>query len=244
MHPRRAYTILSCIMETLAAREAYGKDLAGIEIRGEILRFAAYVAGFSTLQLIFRMEWSLRGSAFRHELLQTGALSLMGGFLFGAFMNWYAGRHERKQSDKLIEAILNGDPRIVPSPPSDATHRLPCGLILSSLSVSGGVLYVVPDGLVFQHNYPRRKLLDSVVNRRVAAIPSIDFSPAREVTIDLGYFPYNWFQRLLAKRSLPVLLIQSKEYLLGFKVPAPEQTVSRLQDCLDAARHANDVDCP
>jgi hypothetical protein len=67
--------------------------------------------------------------------------------------------------------------------------------------------------------------------------PAVDIGPIREVTLTVRSLPRTWLGRRITRRAPQVVIVRWPHHAIGLRVPTVEDTVPRLQACLDALRY-------
>ncbi len=168
-------------------------------------------------------------------LVTAGALILLGASLTGLAMAALVHLDYRRRFDRLTR-VLAYDPRIVPSPPANATHRLPCGLVTDRNRVVTGSLYLVPDGLLFRSNFPAPALLRAPFRRTRPAPFELLFSPLQGITLDIRSVPRSRFERIVGSTEISVLVLSLLEIEATFRVANTFASLEKLEWLLAVAR--------
>ena len=220
-------------METLAPREAYEADLAQRVGRWRRALLIYYGVWFGVVEFAALTDWGLRGRALWRSALYAAGIAIWAGALFGVAMRWLTLRQRSRRLRREIGRIYGGDPALVPDPPPDATHRLPCAIVIAGGRAVSGVLYARPGGLLFQGIRYRGSLW-----RRALTTPRpVTIGPPREIVVQRGEVRPTWRGRAAAAGGLPVLLVRWPGHVAAFRVPALEDTLARLQGCVSALRY-------
>lgn len=206
------------LVQSLVTKDEFYRSSVLWRVKPLITGFSVFVAVIASAIWRHPITWNPRPGFWRDPMW----LVVLALFALGAYMLSIVVGGERRQELSAMDAVFNGDPGILGSAPSDATHRLPCDWFGAHGAVTG-TLYVVPDGLVFRMRSP-------------AASDEIRMGPPRTITLDTGEMPVKSWARWLGYR-VPLLFVEwSTDERAAFKVPSPDTTVSRLQDCIDRLR--------
>jgi hypothetical protein len=103
-----------------------------------------------------------------------------------------------------------------------------------------GVLYVGAAGLRFQARAagaPRRWWRKRRPAVRAPKPPAVDIGPIREITLHVRSLPRTWLGRRITRRAPQVVIVRWPDHAIGLRVPTVDETVPRLQACLDALRY-------
>lgn len=182
--------------------------------------------------------WSATGAEFVRGLAWSFGLGAGIGLLVGALRLLYRRIDwDEMEYRQRVKRIFDGDPRVMPPPPAEATHRMICGFVTVSGEGVGGALYVLPTGLTFHSFWYRRRFW------YLRTGPSHirhewDFGPPRTITLRNEQITLQGKGRRGRPRSLLALACSSesgKGYLL---VRHSDEAVARLQLCVDALREA------
>lgn len=220
-------------METLVPRAAYDADLAQRTGRWRRVLVLYYGIWFGIVAFATLTDWGLSGTALRHSALFAAGVAIWAGALFGYVLTWFTVRQRTRLLRRFEGRIYDGDAALVPEPPADATHRLPCRIMLTGARGVPGVLYVRPAGLLFQGIRYRNSLW-----RRTTATPRpVCMEPPREIVLQRGEIRPTWRGRTVAARGLPVLLVRWPEHVAAFRVPALDDVVARLERCVSELRY-------
>jgi len=193
------------------------------------------LAGF----VVLGTEWSAHGSPFWSSLWLAIAIGLPAG-LAGACLSLIVDRREYKRKFLgRLGHIFSGDPDIVPPPPPTTTHRLVCGLLLSPRRVISGALYVTQTALVFQPHFYRTPFLKRLSRKYRPGVPdAVEIGPPRTVVLQAGRFRRHRRSRSTGHHPAEVIICRWEAAVAFFVVPQVEQTVARLQRCIDSLRAA------
>lgn len=220
-------------METLAPRAAYDAELVQRTARWRRVLLAYYGLWFGVVSFATLTDWRLSGKALLRSAMFSAGVAIWAGALFGWLLSWFTVRQRTRLLRRLANRIYDGDPAIVPDPPADATHRLPCSIMIAGGRGVSGVLYVRPAGLVFQGIRYRNSLW-----RRTTATPQpVLMEPPREIVVQRGELRPSWRGRTVAARGLPVLLVRWHGRVAAFRVPALDDVLPRLERCVSALRY-------
>ncbi len=168
------------------------------------------------------------------EALATGVLIVLGASLAGLAMAALVHLDYRRRFDRLTR-VLAYDPRIVPPPPDNATHRLPCGLVIDRNRVVTGSLYLVPNGLLFQSNIFAPASLRAAFRRTRPAPFQLLFSPVQGITLDIRSVPRSRLERIVGSAEISVLIIRLGENEAAFRVANTYASLQRLESVLAVA---------
>jgi hypothetical protein len=207
-------------VQSLITKEEFHGNSVLWRVKPLITGVSVVVASIASAIWRHPITWNPKPGFWRNPMwLVVLALLVLSAYMFS-----FVFRGERRQELSALDAVFNGDPNTSGPSPSNATHRLPCDWF----GVQGalpGTLYVVPDGLVFRLRSP-------------TAQDEIRMGPARTITLNTFDVPVKSWARWLGYR-VPLLLIEwSDDERAVFKLPSPDTTVSRLQDCIDKLRLA------
>jgi hypothetical protein len=219
-------------MQNLVPRAAYSVDDTGFWDGWPRYLFIVYAVGFGLTWFVINVDWTLHGEAWWNSALVAAAFAIWGGALNGFLVSTLTVRGRRKRQERLADALYDGDPRLVPGPPTrdGYTWRLPCSAIVSPRMTLAGVLYLGTAGLRFQARAASGKL----------RAPAVDMGPVREITLQVLSLPRTWLGRRITRRAPKVVIIRWPHHAIGLRVPVADETVPRLQACLDTLRY----DCP
>ena len=67
--------------------------------------------------------------------------------------------------------------------------------------------------------------------------PAVDIGPIREITLHVRSLPRTWLGRRITRRAPQVVIVRWPDHAIGLRVPTVDETVPRLQACLDALRY-------
>jgi hypothetical protein len=228
-------------MQNLVSRAAYSVDDTGFWDGWPRYLFAVYGVGFGLTWFAINVDWTLQGGALFNNALVAAAFAIWGGALNGLLVSRFTVRGRRKRQERLADALYAGDPRLVPVAPETGGYewRLPCSAIVAPRLTLAGVLYVGTAGLRFQARaagVPRWWWQ----RRRPAPIsqpPAVDIGPVREITLTVRSLPRTWLGRRITRRAPRVVIVRWPDHAIGLRVPTVDETVPRLQACLDALRY-------
>lgn len=216
-------------------------SLAEIVAEGEPIFDRAFaslwslVLGIWTVGFVWiTMDWSLEGPELWRGLSLAVAMGVFYGLFFVLAMHLSGAPTARIDEVYRLERIFAGDPALIPPPPAGATHRLLCSVIIGKGRASGAALYVVEDGLRLVSLHPRRPFW-----RRGApqAQEELAIGPPSAVTLALGRWELQWWQRVLFRQQAPiVLLIEWLGQSIGLRAARASEAQLRLQKCLDELR--------
>jgi hypothetical protein len=230
-------------MQNLVSRAAYSVDDTGFWDGWPRYLFAVYGFGFGVTWFLLNVDWTLHGDAWRSSVLVAAAFAIWGGALNGLLVSRLTVRGRRKRQERLADALYNGDPRLVPAPPERAGYewRLPCSAMVAPRLTLAGVLYVGTAGLRFQaraaQQAPRLWWRRRQRRAPVSKPPAVDIGPIREITLTVRSLPRTWLGRRITRRAPQVVIIRWPDHAIGLRVPTVDETVPRLQACLDALRY-------
>lgn len=229
-------------MQNLVPRAAYSVDDTGFWDGWPRYLFLVYGVGFGMTWFVLNVDWTLHGEAWRSNALVAAAFSIWGGAINGLLVSRFTVRGRRKRQEQLADALYEGDPRLVPGPPERAGYewRLPCSAIVSPRMTLAGVLYVGAAGLRFQARAagaPRRWWRKRRPAVRAPKPPAVDIGPIREITLHVRSLPRTWLGRRITRRAPQVVIVRWPDHAIGLRVPTVDETVPRLQACLDALRY-------
>lgn len=220
-------------METLAPRAAYHADIAQ-RTRGwrRVLLFY-YGIWFGVVSFATLTDWQLSGKALLHSALFAAGVAIWAGALFGYALTWFTVRQRTRLLQRIADRIYDGDSALVPEPPADATHRLPCRIMIAGGRGVSGVLYVRPTGLLFQGIRFRNSLW-----RRTTATPRpVIMEPPREIVVQRGEVRPSWRGRTVSVRGLSVLVVRWPGHVAAFRVPVLDEVLPQLERCVSALRY-------
>jgi hypothetical protein len=229
------------MMQNLVPRAAYSVDDTGFWDGWPRYLFAVYGVGFGITWFVLNVDWTLHGEAWRSSALVAAAFAIWGGALNGLLVSRFTVRGRRKRQERLADALYAGDPRLVPGPPDRAGYewRLPCSAIVAPRLTLAGVLYVGAAGLRFQARaagtprwWERKRPAPT------GKPPAVDIGPIREITLHVCSLPRTWLGRRITRRAPRVVIIRWPDHAIGLRVPTVDDTVPRLQACLDAFRYS------
>jgi hypothetical protein len=227
-------------MQNLVPRAAYSVDDTGFWDGWPRYLFAVYSVGFGITWFALNVDWMLHGDALANSALVAAAFAIWGGALNGLLVSQLTTRRRRKRQERLADALYAGDPLLVPGPPEMAGYewRLPCSAIVAPRLTLAGVLYVGAAGLRFQ---ARAAGAPPWWHRRRPAPtglpPAVDIGPVREITLTVRSLPRTWLGRRITRRAPRVVIVRWPDHAIGLRVPTVDETVPRLQACLDALRY-------
>ena len=221
-------------MIDLATRDDFDADAAPVYAKRDRAAYVGMAATMALFLTIFGTAWDTHGLEFWRSLAMAAVIAFWVG-LGLAYLGLLADRHERKQTLwRRLQQVLDADPAIVPPAPATATHRLPCGVLLSLRRACGGVLYVCDQELLFQPHFGPRRFWH--LKRRVAPEP-LHIGPPRTITLSVGVLPPPpLLVRPIAEPRRQVLVCRWEGSGAAFFVPRTDIVVRRLQTCVDALR--------
>jgi hypothetical protein len=225
-------------MQNLVPRAAYSVDDTGFWDGWPRYLFVVYAIGFGITWFVINVDWTLRGDAWRSSALVAAAFAIWGGALNGFLVSTLTVRGRRKRQERLADALYDGDPGLVPEPPDRDGYawRLPCSAIVSPRITLAGVLYVGKAGLRFQARAGKQRGRRQRTTR-IMKPPAVDMGPVREITLQVLSLPRTWLGRRITRRAPKVVIIRWPHHAIGLRVPLADETVPRLQACLDALRY-------
>jgi hypothetical protein len=231
------------MMQNLVSRDAYSVDDTGFWDGWPRYLFAVYGLGFGITWFVLNVDWTLHGEAWRSSALVAAAFSIWGGALNGLLVSRLTVRGRRKRQEQLADALYEGDPMLVPEAPERAGYewRLPCSAIVAPRMTLAGVLYVGAAGLRFQARaagVPRKWWRRRRPPVRLPKPPAVDIGPIREITLHVRSLPRTWLGRRITRRAPKVVIVRWPHHAIGLRVPTVDETVPRLQACLDAFRYS------
>jgi hypothetical protein len=220
-------------MQNLVPRAAYSVDDTGFWDGWPRYLFLVYAIGFGITWFVINVDWTLHGVAWRNSALVAAAFAIWGGALNGFLVSTLTVRGRRKRQERLADALYDGDPGLVPLPPNQDGYawRLPCSAIVAPRITLAGVLYVGTAGLRFQARATRGTI------KPPTKPPAVDIGPVREITLQVLSLPRTWLGRRITRRAPKVVIIRWPHHAIGLRVPVADETVPRLQACLDALRY-------
>src|SRR5262245_17339219 len=183
-------------MENLVSREAYDLDETGIQKRLPVVGglfaflFGGLFFGFAfpmVFQWLMAFVIPLPTPFFNAPTVLVAGLSF--GVLFGLTFGLLFPARFRKKMASVIDAIYNGDTKIVqlPPPENEFLYRMPCSWMKSDNFSVGGVLYLGKQSFLF---VPHKKNLP--IHR-----DPFEITPINEVTLSVVEPHMNLLLRLL-----------------------------------------------
>ncbi|HEX8692517.1 MAG TPA: hypothetical protein VF746_08870 [Longimicrobium sp.] len=203
-------------METLAPRAAYDEIEPGQWVRLAVL-IGVFCGGL--MALLTLLEQPVPRSV--PAMVATVVTWLVGGLFFGAAWIWLMRRLLRN----LVDRVYAGDPKVAPPPPPgrEYLYRLPCAMLAGRIAV-GGVLYLGPQGAVFQpHRRNVRRHRAPVILEPVEALRArrVELAPPRTAGP-------------LLKATPRALELSAGAATARFMVPMPETTLAVLESRIAA----------
>lgn len=220
-------------MENLVAREAYDVDETGYWKRLPVLGglFAFLFGGFG-FGLIFPLLFDWVGTLVfpqRPALFNAATIIIIGlsfGIIFGLAFGWVFPTIFRRKMASAMSAIYDGDPKIVPAPPSEKefSYRLPCSWMKSDNFAVGGLLYLGKQSLMF---VPHQENLAQHRN-------GFEIAPLNNVTLSLVQPRLNLLARLLTERPPSHIEIRWEHGQPRFLVPEAEITLTKIKRIIES----------
>ena len=224
-------------MEDLVSATDFSREDAAFATRIERLGALAGALAGAVLIFVFLMPWTEPPADRRSAILTTLGWSLLFGSALSLGRYLIVSRAEMASVADRLQRVFRSDPAIVPPAPADATHRVLCVLYLSRGRSIGGFLYVTRSGLVFQHHRWSRSAWQMLRATPEPGHSAVAMGPPSTITLDLVDALHRpWYRRVPTQRTPGIWVRWGGEYGMMFCVMRLEETLRRLQECVDWLR--------
>lgn len=220
-------------MDELALFEDFAEEDATLWDSAEALGHSVGIFLTMLLVVVFFTEWSERGIVFWRGLAFSVVVGVALGLINETLQYLLRRGKLRSESDQRLARFFASDPLLVIPAPPDASARLLCALFIGNHRFSGGFLYVVTHGLLFQHHYPQQRPWGAP---RLPP-PGFVMGPPNSLILDRGIaIPPPWWRQPLHRQGTPVLLCEWEFGMIALRVPRLRLVQERLQRHIDALR--------